>query len=38
MTDAPDVLGFAPDDDQPIRYIDRSHGWYGALGNGNPDR
>ena len=28
----------APDDDQPIRYIERTHAWYGALGYGNPYR
>lgn len=31
-------LGFAPEDDQPIRYIDRTHRWYEALGYGNPYR
>lgn len=31
-----DDLGFAPDFDTPIRYIDRTHAWYGALGYGNP--
>ena len=28
----------APDDDQPIRYIERTHAWYGALGYGNSYR
>ena len=28
----------APDADQPIRYIERTHAWYGALGYGNPYR
>jgi len=26
------------DQDQPIRYIERTHRWYGALGYGNPYR
>ena len=29
-----DDLGFAPEWDQPIRYIDRTHAWYRALGFG----
>jgi D-proline reductase (dithiol) PrdB len=29
-------LGFAPQFDQPIRYIDRTHRWYDTLGYGNP--
>ncbi len=33
-----DALGFAPDWDQPTRYIDRTHQWYDALGYGNPYR
>ena len=33
-----DDLGFAPDYDQPIRYIARTHAWYDALGYGNPYR
>jgi hypothetical protein len=37
MTDD-EQLGFAPEWDQPIRYIDRTHDWYGALGYGNPYR
>lgn len=32
------ALGFAPWWDQPVRYIDRTHDWYGALGYGNPYR
>lgn len=28
--------GFAPDWDQPIRYIDRTHHWYQTLGYGEP--
>ncbi|WP_293907007.1 hypothetical protein [Phenylobacterium sp.] len=28
----------SPDDDRPIRYIERTHAWYGALGYGNPYR
>ncbi|MDP3747679.1 MAG: glycine/sarcosine/betaine reductase selenoprotein B family protein [Phenylobacterium sp.] len=35
---ADDHLGFSPDDDQPIRYIDRTHAWYETLGYGNPYR
>lgn len=35
---ASDDLGFAPDSDQPIRYIDRTHAWYAALGYGNDYR
>ncbi len=31
-------LGFAPESQQPIRYIDRTHAWYDALGYGNPYR
>ena len=31
-------LGFAPPWEQPVRYIERTHGWYGALGYGNPYR
>lgn len=30
--------GFAPDWDQPIRYIDRTHHWYRTLGYGEPYR
>lgn len=30
--------GFAPEWDQPIRYIDRTHRWYDVLGYGNPYR
>lgn len=33
-----DELGFAPWSTQPIRYIDRTHAWYDALGYGNPYR
>ncbi len=37
MNDAPgDTLDFAPDIDQPIRYIQRTRDWYLALGYGNP--
>ncbi|HXE49795.1 MAG TPA: reductase [Ramlibacter sp.] len=32
------LLGFAPDDDSPIAYIQRTHDWYLALGYGNPYR
>jgi hypothetical protein len=31
-------LGFAPTWEQPVRYIDRTHSWYGVLGYGNPYR
>ena len=30
--------GFSAEADQPIRYIERTHAWYGALGYGNPYR
>ncbi len=33
-----ETLGFAPEDELPVRYIDRTHAWYGALGYGNPYR
>jgi D-proline reductase (dithiol) PrdB len=33
-----DELGFAAWNQQPIRYIDRTHAWYDALGYGNPYR
>ena len=36
MLNGPSMI--APDDDQPIRYIERTHAWYGALGYGNPYR
>lgn len=29
-------LGFSAEYDKPIRYIDRTHRWYDALGYGNP--
>ena len=31
-------LGFAPDDDVPTRYMQRTRDWYLALGYGNPYR
>jgi hypothetical protein len=31
-------LGFAPPASAPVRYIERTHAWYGALGYGNPYR
>lgn len=37
-TDTDRALGFAPTWDQPIRYIERTHQWYGVLGYGNPYR
>jgi D-proline reductase (dithiol) PrdB len=33
-----DDLGFSPEYDQPIRYIERTRRWYAALGYGNPYR
>jgi len=33
-----DELGFAPEWDQPLRYIERTRAWYLALGYGNPYR
>jgi hypothetical protein len=33
-----DALGFSPEDDVPVRYIDRTHAWYDALGTHNPYR
>lgn len=38
MTPSDQDLGFAPEWDQPIRYIARTHQWYGTLGYGNPYR
>jgi D-proline reductase (dithiol) PrdB len=32
MSHDPDPLGLVPDAAAPIRYIDRTHAWYGALG------
>ena len=32
------LLGFAPDVDSPIAYMQRTHDWYLALGYGNPYR
>lgn len=31
-------LGFSPPDHQPIRYVQRTHDWYAALGYANPYR
>ena len=31
-------LGFVPDDERPIRYIERTHSWYETLGYGDPYR
>lgn len=36
--DAAAELDFAPDDDKPIPYIERTRDWYLALGYGNPYR
>lgn len=33
-----DTLGFSPFDDLPVRYIDRTHAWYDAIGTNNPYR
>ena len=33
-----DALGFSPVDDLPVRYIDRTHAWYDAIGTDNPYR
>jgi len=33
-----DALGFSPEDDGPVRYIDRTHAWYDALGTANHYR
>ena len=39
MMNAPEFdPSFAPDWDQPIRYIDRTHEWYRVLGYGEPYR
>ena len=38
MTQAIPEIDFAPDWDQPIRYIQRTHDWYDVLGYGNPYR
>jgi D-proline reductase (dithiol) PrdB len=32
----PESLGFAPESDQPVRYIERTRSWYQALGYDNP--
>lgn len=33
-----DALGFSPADDLPVRYIDRTHAWYDAIGTNNRYR
>lgn len=38
MTRRDDPLGFSPADDQPVRYIDRTHAWYDAIGTNNRYR
>ena len=38
MTATDQQLNFAPEWDQPIAYIARTHQWYGILGYGNPYR
>jgi D-proline reductase (dithiol) PrdB len=38
MSFTPDALGFAPEWDVPVRYIERTHAWYDALGTNNPYR
>lgn len=35
---ADELLGFAPEDDSPIPYMQRTREWYLALGYGNPYR
>ena len=37
-TDIDTLLGFAPDDDVPIAYLQRTRAWYLALGYANPYR
>src|SRR5215470_7423565 len=38
MSPVPDSVGacFAPESDQPIRYLDRTRSWYSALGYPDP--
>jgi hypothetical protein len=38
VSDNPGDLGFAPDDDRPIPYMERTRGYYGALGYTTPYR
>lgn len=38
QTASEEVLGFAPDEDSPIPYMQRTRDWYLALGYGNPYR
>jgi D-proline reductase (dithiol) PrdB len=38
QTDLDALLGFAPDDDIPIAYLQRTRDWYLGLGYGNPYR
>lgn len=38
MTETEHPLGFAPEWDAPVPYIERTHAWYDALGTGNPYR
>jgi D-proline reductase (dithiol) PrdB len=33
-----DALGFSPFEDLPVRYIDRTHAWYDAIGTNNRYR
>ena len=33
-----EALGFSPEWDVPVRYIERTHAWYDALGTANPYR
>jgi glycine/betaine/sarcosine/D-proline reductase family selenoprotein B len=33
-----DALGFSPADDLPVRYIERTHAWYDAIGTDNRYR
>ena len=38
QTELDQMLGFTNDDDQPIRYMQRTRDWYLGLGYGNPYR
>jgi hypothetical protein len=38
MQTVSDTLGFSGNDDEPVRYIERTHAWYEALGTQNPYR
>jgi hypothetical protein len=38
MSDHDDPPGFCPEDELPIRYVERTRAWYDALGTANPYR